>query len=126
MHDPEGKAMRRRVERRYLSQLMTGCGKTWCKNEYCKTARARAGNNTAALTAQEALPKVKPLMDALANKGASMFFCVDDASQKRKALAEMLAVEMRYALEWCVAACEAEAGNLEKARMWLQNWAPKS
>jgi hypothetical protein len=123
MHDPEGKAMRRRVERRYLSQLMTGCGKSWCKNEYCKTARSKSGKPVS-MTAQEALPKVKPLMDMLPNKSLPMHFCVDDASQKRRGLAEMLAAEKGYDLEWCVAAVEAETGNLDRARSWLQNWAP--
>lgn len=125
MFDPEGKAMRRRVERRYLSQLMTGCGKSWCKNEYCKTAKANAGKPGASMTAQVALPKVKPLMDALPNKSKPMYFCVDDGSQKRRGFAELLAAEGGYDLEWCVAACEAEGGNLGKARTWLQNWAPK-
>ncbi|KAL9023438.1 MAG: hypothetical protein Q9196_007199, partial [Gyalolechia fulgens] len=31
-YDPEGKQLRRRVERRYLSQFLTGCGKEWCRN----------------------------------------------------------------------------------------------
>lgn len=123
MHDPEGKAMRRRVERRYLSQLMTGCGKPWCNNQYCKTARAKAGDKKA-LTAQEALPKVQPLVAMLSDKREPMYFCVDDARQKRKALAEMLTAERVYQLEWCVAACEAEQGNLDRARTWLKNWAP--
>ncbi|KAI4137040.1 MAG: hypothetical protein L6R39_007502, partial [Caloplaca ligustica] len=33
-YDPEGKQLRRRMERRYLSQFLTGCGKVWCRNEY--------------------------------------------------------------------------------------------
>ena len=124
MHDPEGKAMRRRIERRYLSQLLSGCGKAWCRNEYCKTARAKEGN-TKGLSAQEALPKVKPLMDSLPNKSKPMFFCVDEGSQKRRGLAEMIAAEKVYKLEWCVAALEAEGGRMGDARTWLQNWAPK-
>jgi hypothetical protein len=117
--------MRRRVERRYLSQLITGCGKSWCRNEYCKTARIKSGKGNAGLTAQEALPKVKPMMDTLRNTNVAMYFCVDESSQKRRGLAEMLAGEKAYDLEWCVAALEAEGGNLEKARTWLQNWAPR-
>ncbi|PCD32606.1 hypothetical protein AU210_008852 [Fusarium oxysporum f. sp. radicis-cucumerinum] len=34
MHDPEGKALKRRIERRYLGQLMTGCGKSHCANPW--------------------------------------------------------------------------------------------
>ncbi len=125
VYDPEGKAMKRRVERRYLSQLISGCGKAWCKNEFCKTARAKSGKGDAAMTAQTALPMVKPLMDTISNNSAPMYFCVDEGSQKRRILAELLGAEGVFNFEWCVAACEAEGGNLENARTWLQNWAPK-
>lgn len=124
MHDPEGRAMKRRVERRYLSQLMSGCGKKWCTNQYCKTAKAKAGN-IAPVTAQTALPLVKPLMDSLGNKSTPMYFCTDEGSQRRRGVAEMLAAEKIYDMEWCVAALEAESGNLEHARTWLVNWAPR-
>jgi hypothetical protein len=124
LYDPEGKAMKRRVERRYLSQLTTGCGKKWCENDYCKTARARAGQE-AGLTMKDALPQIKPLMDTMWDRSKSMYFCVDEGSQKRRKLAEMLTAEHIYDLEWCVAAFEAEGGNLDSARQWLQNWAPK-
>ena len=126
MHDPEGKAMKRRVERRYISQLITGCGKSWCTNEYCKTARSKKDQSTPALATKDALPMVKPLMDSLYDRRAPVYFCVDDGSQKRRRLAEMLAAENIYDLEWCVAALEAEGGNLDGARGWLGNWAPKS
>lgn len=124
MHDPEGKAMKRRVERRYLSQMIQGCGKSWCINQYCKTAIARGGKEKTTLTTKDALPMVKPLMDTLGDRSAGMYFCVDEGSQKRRKLAEMLAAEKSYDLEWCIAACEAESGNLDKVRQWLQNWAP--
>jgi hypothetical protein len=124
MHDPEGRAMKRRVERRYISQLITGCGKPWCMNEYCKTAQTRAKKATVSTT-KDALPVVKPLVDTMWDVGEDMFFCVDDGSQKRRMLAEMLAAEGVYELEWCVAACEAETGKLDAARIWLGNWAPK-
>ncbi|KAL8799807.1 MAG: hypothetical protein Q9200_007437, partial [Gallowayella weberi] len=42
-YDPERKQLRRRVERRYLSQMMTGCGKGWCRNVFCKSGRANMG-----------------------------------------------------------------------------------
>jgi len=28
-------------------------------------------------------------------------------------------------MEWCVAALEAEGGDLDKARSWLKSWAPQ-
>ncbi|TVY39749.1 Ubiquitin fusion degradation protein [Lachnellula occidentalis] len=125
MHDPEGRALKRRVERRYLGQMIKGCGNVWCKNEYCKTAKAKTGRAGAALSTQEALPLVKPLMDTYSDRNAPMYFCVDEGSQKRRKLAEMLAAENTFDPEWCVAAVEAETGNLDGARQWLQNWAPK-
>jgi hypothetical protein len=125
MYDPEGKAMKRRVERRYVSQLITGCGKAWCTNEFCKTARAKIDKSAPALSTKDALPLVKPLTDTVNDRSQPMYFCVDESSQKRRKLAEMLAGENVYDLEWCVAACEAEGGNLDNARQWLQNWAPK-
>lgn len=29
-----------------------------------------------------------------------------------------------YDLAWCIAAVEATGGDLEKAKEWLENWAP--
>ncbi|KAJ9649598.1 hypothetical protein H2199_000376 [Coniosporium tulheliwenetii] len=113
VYDPEGRALRRRVERRYLSQLLTGCGKSWCRNEYCKTGRKNQGIEGTVST-KEALPMVKPFLDGLL--------------RKTKGLAELLAAEDEgnggYGFEWCVAALEAEGGDLEKAREWLRAWAP--
>lgn len=125
MHDPEGKALRRRIERRYLAQLMTGCGKKWCVNEWCKTGRANQGLETLGGSAAAALPLVKPLLEEIGDHAKPMHFCVDEASQRRKKMAEMLAAEAGlWEPEWCVAALEAEGGNLARARAWLGDWAP--
>ena len=133
LYDPEGKALRRRVERRYLSQLLTGCGKKWCVNEFCRTGRANKGGDGKPVSTKEALPLVRPWLEGLAGKGydTPLNFCVDEASQKRRVLAELLAAEKGlngkggYAMEWCVAALEAEGGVLDKARSWLKSWAPQ-
>ncbi|KAL0933597.1 ubiquitin fusion degradation protein [Colletotrichum truncatum] len=124
MHDPEGKALRRRIERRYLSQLMTGCGKKWCKNEWCRSGRSNLGLEAKGASAQAALPLVKPLVQSIPDLKEPMHFCVDEGSQQRRKLAEMLAGEGVWDFEWCIAACEAASGNLDKAREWLSNWAP--
>jgi hypothetical protein len=123
-HDPEGKLMKRRVERNYLRQMIQGCGKSWCQNTYCKTARSKTGKG-GAITSQEALPLIKPIVDDVLDRSKPMYFCVDEGTQKRRKLAEMLAAEGMFDFEWCVAAFEAEGGNLDAARLWLQNWAPK-
>ena len=36
----------------------------------------------------------------------------------------MLAAEGAWEREWCIAALEAEGGDLTKARSWLADWAP--
>lgn len=127
-YDPEGKALRRRIDRRYMSQLMTGCGKSWCQNEYCKTGNpSRPPMSTA-----DILKTTRPLIDAVsltrdAPNTAPFYFCTDQAGQQRRGLAEMLAAgsdEKSYDLAWCVAAVEAGGGDLDKARDWLANWAP--
>jgi len=121
MHDPEGKALRRRIERRYLGQLMTGCGKAHCGNEWCKTGRANAGLEAKPSNTREVLPLVKPL---LAQVKEVLYFCTDEGSQRGRKLAEMMASEGIWDVEWCIAAAEAEKGNLERMRDWLQAWAP--
>ncbi|QIW95579.1 hypothetical protein AMS68_001097 [Peltaster fructicola] len=132
MHDPENKALRRRIERRYLQQLVSGCGKAWCKNEYCKTGRTHLGLSSPTTT-KDALPMIKTLVDSsiLPSSGVALHFCVDESSQKRRTLAEMIAAEdggvtgkSGYSFEWCLAALEAENGDLDAARQWLKYWAP--
>lgn len=127
MHDPEGRAMKRRIERRYISQLIQGCGKAWCTNEFCKLGRQHAGVGPKGelITTKEALPMIKPLMDSMPDLQTPIYFCVDEGSQKRRKLAQMLAAEKEYELEWCIAGCEAENGSLDGARNWLRDWAPK-
>jgi hypothetical protein len=136
VHDPDNKALRRRVERRYLTQLMKGCGKKTCRNEWCRTGRANQGLEDWGGAAAEALKRAKPLVDEAMisdaeGRGAPMYFCVDETTQKRRAMADMLAAEDHvpggggWDLEWCVAAMEAEGGDLARARTWLTDWAPR-
>ncbi|KAK7428310.1 hypothetical protein QQZ08_005207 [Neonectria magnoliae] len=124
MHDPEGKALRRRIERRYLGQMMTGCGKAHCGNEWCKTGRSNLGLEPKPSSAAGVLPLVKPLVATVANLSEPLYFCVDETSQESRKLAEMMTGEGVWDVEWCVAAAEAEKGNLDRMRDWLQAWAP--
>lgn len=124
MHDPEGKALKRRIERRYLGQLMTGCGKAHCGNPWCKTGRANAGLEPKPSSAREVLPLVKPLLADITNMNAPLYFCTDETSQRSRKLAEMMAAEGVWEVEWCIAAAEVEKGSLERMRDWLQAWAP--
>ncbi|KAJ9483245.1 hypothetical protein VN97_g10165 [Penicillium thymicola] len=137
-YDPEGKALRRRIERRYLSQMMTGCGKPWCQNEYCKTAKQQMASDSgppATISVVEIMKLTRPLVEALNTQPdmpntAPLYLCADETSQHRRNLAELIAVESTegndkvYDLPWCIAAAEAAGGDLEKAREWLSKWAP--
>lgn len=132
MHDPEGKAMRRRIERRYLQQLVTGCGKPWCRNEFCKIG-LKARDLPANITMKDGMPMVKPILESLSRGelASPLHFCVDEGSQKRRVLAELLAADETvgfgkggYSFGWCLGALEAEKGDLDTARKWLQDWAP--
>lgn len=134
-HDPEGKALKRRVERRYLQQLLTGCGRAWCGNVYCRSGRTNL-HLPANISTKEALPMINPFLDGLSMKKevggdrTPLHFCTDEGSQRRREMAAILASEDDvsgkggYALEWCVGALEACGGDLEGARAWLRNWAP--
>lgn len=121
-YDPDGKALRRRIERRYLSQMMTGCGKPWCRNKYCKTANPDEVKGAS-------ISATRPLLDTVSfttPNTAPFYFCTDQTGQQRRGLAEMLAAQpaqpgKSYELPWCVAAVEA-TGDLEGAREWLGQW----
>ena len=128
-YDPEGKSLRRRVERRLLQQLMAGCGKPWCNNvDLCRTGHKNHTGVDQVVTARDAMPRVKPVMDGLMARGggggADLHFCVDEGSQRRRALACIMAEEGEYELAWCVRALEEEHGELGRAREWLSNRAP--
>ncbi|MCJ1439554.1 MAG: hypothetical protein MMC23_000033 [Stictis urceolatum] len=127
--DPEHKGLRRRVERRYLTQLLTGCGNDWCRNSMCKTGNAHIGLGPASTTSKEALAMIKPILGDLLVLSTPLQFCTDESNQRRRSFAEMLVSQgsdtAGYRLPWCIAAMEAASGNLEKGSDWLEKWAPK-
>jgi hypothetical protein len=129
LYDPEGNALRGRIERRYLTQLIKGCGKPWCANDMCKTGRKNQGLPDLAKNIKEAMPLLQPIVKALkehrpAEDPVQLKFCVDEKSQASRALAGMLAAEGVYGMDWCVGA--TEFGETEgRAREWLGNWSPK-
>ncbi|KAJ5090433.1 hypothetical protein N7532_009117 [Penicillium argentinense] len=138
-HDPEGKALRRRIERRYLSQMMTGCGKPWCQNDYCKTGMQHKAESDStsppAMSVPDIMKVTRPLVDTLNVKTdesntAPFYFCTDETGQHRRNVAEMIHAEGSiggdkvYELAWCIAGAEAASGDIEKTREWLAKWAP--
>ncbi|KAJ5180749.1 hypothetical protein N7492_003959 [Penicillium capsulatum] len=135
-YDPEGKSLRRRIERRYLSQMMTGCGKPWCQNEYCKTGKQkRQPGSTAPSGVADIMKVTRPLVEPIdvhpdRTNTAPFYLCTDETGQHRRNLAEMISADRgategkAYDLAWCVAGVEAAGGDLGKAREWLGKWAP--
>ena len=121
-YDPDGKRMRRGIERRYLKQLNSGCGKSWCANEWCKTHRANAGLEPLGSSMKEAIPLVKPLVEMAFDPEAPLWFCVDEISTMSRIVARELEKEGRFEFGWCVAACEASRGDMGRARDWLDMW----
>ena len=126
-YDPEGKMLRRRIERRLLQQLTGGCGKPWCRNvDSCRSAYKNNYGGDRVLSAKDGLAMVKPIIDDLARGvTSSMVFCVDEASQSRRNLAGMISGEGSYEVEWCAKALEEERGDLDRAREWLKHRAPQ-
>jgi len=145
MYDPDGKALKRRVERKYLTQLLTGCNQSWCRNAFCKTGRKSLGLSPQGQTIglKEALIMIKPILDSLKDMETPVSFCTDETGQSRRTLADMIAAEggsgissakgkgkeesgesSSYDLEWAVAALEAGGGDLDKGRAWLRDYAP--
>ena len=142
--DPDGRALKRRTERRYLTQLVTGCGKAWCINEFCATGRQHLSGTTLneptgaeqnaqleKLTIKSATSLIKPEIVDLQSDSA-LHFCVNEKSQERRRLATFLEMQSDWdgkngwTLPWCVAALEvSRENNADKAGEWLRNWAPR-
>ncbi|KOS19991.1 Ubiquitin fusion degradation protein 1 [Escovopsis weberi] len=122
LNDPDGRAMRRRIERRYLGQLLSGCQKPYCLNQWCKTGRSNTGTEAGTTSPSRA---VQPLVAGALDPGEPAYFCVDEDSQMGRKVAEMVAAERAWDLEWCVAAAEVEKHQADRMRDWLHAWAPR-
>lgn len=127
-YDPEGKALRRRIERRLLQQLMGGCGKPWCQNgEWCRTGHKNATGQDRIYSTKDALPVIKPAMDRISAEGSRkvVAFCVDESQQQRTLATNMLSHNSVYAPGWIAKAVEETKGDVMAADEWLKERAPK-
>lgn len=128
-YDPTGAALRRRAERRLLSQMLVGCNREWCRNELCRTGRANRGLTPVAGGTAAALPLVRPVVERLQDEDAPIAICVDEQTQGRRELAEALRAESvvtgqasgrgAFPLEFCLKAVEEGRGSVEAAKRWL-------
>ena len=130
-HDPDGKALKRRVERRYRTQLIFGCGHPWCYNEACKDGRVHLGlaEEGQGPTAAEVKGMIAPMLEDISGGKKTVHFCTDEETARVRNLAEVLVKEGAfhpegYVLEWCLAALAVEQGSVNKAEAWLKNFAP--
>ena len=115
MHDPTYTKLQSRLERKLLTQLMSGCGQSHCSNTpYCATALGRT------VSMNEALKVVKPQVDGMLHSTTQFHICVDEAVQRKAFLAGMITAERVYSMEWARKAVEEAKGDLSKARSWLE------
>ncbi|KAG1469755.1 hypothetical protein G6F56_003074 [Rhizopus delemar] len=122
--DPKNAKLVQRVARKIHSQLITGCGNEWCRNEYCATYTKKPKDATTA--ASLLIPLIKNLPQELnkANPDPQLYFCVDESISRKRLLAEVLQGE-KYELGWCVKAIENEQEDLDRAKAWLDRNAPR-
>jgi len=114
MYDPNHTKLQSRLERKLLTQLMSGCGQIHCSNTpYCATAVGRT------VSMSEALKVVKPQVDGMLHSSTQFHICVDEAVQRKAFLAGMISAEGVYGIEWARKAIEEAKGDLSKARTWL-------
>lgn len=126
-YDPTGSQQKRRVERKFLQQLLTGCGKSWCQNDMCKSGLANRGVvQDGVMTTAKAFPMIKSVMERLEDRSIPLGFCVDGSTGKRREMAEWLVAESAlqerggYDLAFTIAAVEYAGGDIEGARRWLE------
>ncbi|CAO3637227.1 unnamed protein product [Mucor hiemalis] len=125
--DPKNVKLIQRVVRKSHSQLTVGCGNGWCRNKHCATATKEPKDATTAASLLIPMIKSLPRELALSNPNPELYFCVDEATTRKKFLAELLASESegKYELGWCVRAIESEQEDLDRAKTWLDNHAPR-
>ena len=108
MYDPKHTKLQSRLERKLLTQLMSGCRQSHCSNSpNCATAMGTG------LSMSDAMKVVKPQVDGILNESVQFKMCVDEAVQRKTFLGV-------YGLEYCRKGIEEGKGDLSKARTWLE------
>ncbi|KAG0244140.1 ubiquitin fusion degradation protein UFD1-domain-containing protein [Mortierella sp. GBAus27b] len=124
--DPKHQKLLQRLARRYHTQLMTGCGNTWCRNLHCATAQNRP------MEANEAAAEMMTILKEArigSSKGDQRFWlCVDEATSDKRMTAELLEQDTkgRFRVEWCIKALDTiKSKDMEAATQWLNLHAPR-
>ncbi|KAG7798625.1 hypothetical protein KL929_001668 [Ogataea haglerorum] len=111
INDPTGQKLRSRIERRYILQLNSGCGNTWCKNKECKSSGMASFQNFGDI--------INHIKTQLMNSSV-FYFCVDLATTKKSIMVSLLLDEHEYDRAWICKAVLAK-DNLDDVRRWLIN-----
>ncbi|KAF9174427.1 hypothetical protein BGX21_005072 [Mortierella sp. AD011] len=121
--DHKNQKLVQRLARKYHSQLMTGCGNKWCRNQHCATYKGQEMDATTAATEMMGILKEAKV----GSSGGKVWLCVDEGTTRKKVMAELLHEDLRgqYAAEWCIKALDIEKADLEAAAKWLNLHAPK-
>lgn len=126
-YDPTGSQLKRRVERKLLQQLLSGCGKSWCQNDMCKTGLENSGvKPDGVMSTAKAFPIIRPITDKLLDTSVPLSLCVDETTKKRREMAEWMSAESAlhesggYDLAFIIAAIEEAAGDRDGAWKWLE------
>ncbi|CDK25590.1 unnamed protein product [Kuraishia capsulata CBS 1993] len=126
VHDPDGKKLRSRLERRYVIQLTKGCGNSWCKNPECKSSGLQQYGSM-----KEVIEHVTRI---LSRSQEHLAFCVDESTTKKKLLVDFVMEDpgLKFAYEWvCKGVNEVdlndsnESGRIAKLYSWLEDNAPE-
>ncbi|KAF9914186.1 hypothetical protein BX616_008790 [Lobosporangium transversale] len=127
--DPKNQKLVQRLARKYHSQLMTGCGNSWCRNEYCASFRGQGLDATTAATELMGILKEAKVGASTTSyiQGGKTWLCVDEGATRKKVMAELLHQDLqaKYSIEWCIKALEMEKSDLEAASQWLNLHAPR-
>jgi hypothetical protein len=125
LDDPARTGLWRRVQRRILLQLLTGCHRIGCNNlGVCATAGLAQSDKSKQTLANEMLE--------VAKTQRRFSFCVNDAMQQKASVASLITSEGVFAESWCKRAADAalspsetaSIGTLDAVRAWLRREAP--
>ncbi|KAJ3411058.1 hypothetical protein HDV05_002849 [Chytridiales sp. JEL 0842] len=112
----------------YHSQLMRGCGLSFCKNQECKTGKGGEGvemDSTGAAVRAVGLVKRSAVFQKDVREVMYAFCVKEEKVAKRRQAAEELK-HLGFRVEWCVKALEVCADKTEDAVNWLLREAPKA
>lgn len=114
--DPDGTKLRSRVERKYITQLTNGCGKPWCRNLMCGTARKRT------VPFSEAMGAAKSQTSRAFSSAPQFSLCVDQVTQTRANMVTLLEAHGEYTRPYIAQAVNHSHGDEADALAYLHDF----